>query len=248
MGVRTDAGGAAGVDLSAIAEDLIPSVHNTYNIGTSAKQWAAIWVALALVTSLTIGGVINLSNQSGVLFVNASTRINGSLFVDGNVSAVNISVSGFYFGDGSKLTGISGDNASWNQSGANKLYAPNTTAGIQHLLNATGVYSTYNLTYDGYALNVSINYTLQTYNTYDGRWTATFNASYASFNTTANIQALGATIGNYFNQNLNTTNGPTFKNLTLTGNLSVADRSFFTNNITVSKCIIFNSGGAICSG
>jgi len=41
-----------------------------------------------------------------------------------------------------------GGNASWNESYAYSLYAPNTTSGIQHLLNATGIYSTYNATYD----------------------------------------------------------------------------------------------------
>ena len=45
---------------------------------------------------------------------------------------------------------VTGDNASWNQSGADLLYAPNTTEGIQVLINDTGVYSTYNVTYDGH--------------------------------------------------------------------------------------------------
>lgn len=63
-----------------------------------------------------------------------------------------------------------GENASWNQSLANTLYAPNTTAGIQYLLNATGIYSTYNATYDAYALNVSKNYTKITFDTYNATW------------------------------------------------------------------------------
>jgi hypothetical protein len=44
----------------------------------------------------------------------------------------------------------SGDNQSWNESFARGLFAPNTTAGIQYLLNSTGVYSTANDTYQNY--------------------------------------------------------------------------------------------------
>ncbi|GAH00875.1 unnamed protein product, partial [marine sediment metagenome] len=40
------------------------------------------------------------------------------------------------------------ENASWNESGANILYAPNTTEGIQYLINDTDVYGTHNATYD----------------------------------------------------------------------------------------------------
>ena len=46
--VETGAGGMSRVDLSKIAEDLIPAETNIYNIGLSDKQWAAIWVAIAL--------------------------------------------------------------------------------------------------------------------------------------------------------------------------------------------------------
>ncbi len=118
--VETGAGGMSRVDLSKIAEDLIPAETNIYNIGLSDKQWAAIWVAIALVTSLVIGGSIALSNVDGVLFVNASTEINGSLFIDENItidgnltmlgtiadfSNANVTAS-YFIGDGSQLHGI----------------------------------------------------------------------------------------------------------------------------------------------
>lgn len=93
------------------------------------------------------------------------------------------------------------DNASWNQSFANTLYAPNTTTGIQYLINATGVYSTYNDTYAGLINNASY---LSTYNATYHTWaynqtTATFNLYNStwdnrglinSVNTTGNIQGL----------------------------------------------------------
>jgi len=54
----------------------------------------------------------------------------------------------------------------------------NTTLNIQNLLNDTGVYSTYNSTYDSYSLNVSRNWTAMTYSGYDASWTSTYNATY----------------------------------------------------------------------
>jgi len=88
--VSTGAGGQAKVDLSNIAEDLIPEVHNTYNIGSSTKNWAAIYAVIAILTSIVIGGVVSISTIDSVLFINASTMINGSL----NVLGDNITVGG----------------------------------------------------------------------------------------------------------------------------------------------------------
>lgn len=48
------------------------------------------------------------------------------------------------------ITSIGG-NSSWNESYAGGLYAPNTTAGIQYLINSTNIYSTYNATYNSLA-------------------------------------------------------------------------------------------------
>ena len=85
-------GGKGGIDHSAVAENIIPSADDTYDLGSSAKRWAALYVVLALVTSLTIGGAVKLSTVGNVLFINDSTQIQGdltindSLFViDGNV-------------------------------------------------------------------------------------------------------------------------------------------------------------------
>ncbi len=55
---------------------------------------------------------------------------------------------------------IGSGNSSWNQTFANTLYAPNTTAGIQALLNSTGIYSTFNSTYDANQANASFNQSL----------------------------------------------------------------------------------------
>ncbi len=95
----------------------------------------------------------------------------------------NINISGILYGD-------------WNGS---SLYAPNTTLGIQALLNASGVYSiplTINTTGNignlinntiSIISNLSINQYLILAN---ASYLRTDNASYDSFNTTVNIQAL----------------------------------------------------------
>ncbi|KKK86657.1 hypothetical protein LCGC14_2761050 [marine sediment metagenome] len=123
-------------DFEALPHDIIPEVHNTYNLGSDSKMWAALWVVLALVTSITIGGAINLSAIDGVLFINASSEINGSLTVlDNAIIGGNLTVSGgnvditngnvtadYYFGDGSQLHGI--------QHGSLVLYLINNASDI----------------------------------------------------------------------------------------------------------------------
>ncbi len=118
--VETSAGGFHQPDFGALAADLIPAEDNTYDLGSEDYNWAAIWVALAFVTSIVIGGGIALSNIDGVLYVNASTEINGSLFIDENLtidgnltmlgtiadfSDANVTAS-YFIGDGSQLHGI----------------------------------------------------------------------------------------------------------------------------------------------
>ena len=99
--------------------------------GTSDNKIAAIWIALAMVTSLTIGGVIGLSNVDSWLYINSSTWVNGSmnisedLFVNGTVTAgaldiQNLSVENMNF---TNLT-ITGDifNISADETYVNALF------------------------------------------------------------------------------------------------------------------------------
>jgi len=107
-----------------------------------------------------------------------TNNFNGSGWFNttGNISAA------FFFGDGSQLQNLpSGDNASWNQSLADTLYAPNTIVGIQELINGTGVYSTYNATYTTWAYNQTapaISYTNSVVSANNASWTSTYNATY----------------------------------------------------------------------
>ena len=118
--VETSAGGFHQPDFEALPHDIIPEVHNTYNLGSNSKKWAYIYAVIAVLTSITLGGIYLGATAGGLFYVNASTQINGSLDVLGDITASgNITVLGdniqildgnmtadFYFGDGQFLTGI----------------------------------------------------------------------------------------------------------------------------------------------
>jgi len=100
--VRTSA--TTKTDLSAIMEDLKPLEDAVKNLGAPDKRWNYIYGVIAVLTALMIGTVYIYQTTEGVLFINASTEINGSLNVRDNVSAAN------FYGDGSGLTGVGGGN------------------------------------------------------------------------------------------------------------------------------------------
>ena len=104
--VETGASGIRKIDLGAVDQDIIPDLDDTRDLGSAAKRWAALYVILALVTSLTIGGVVKLTTTNFGLIINDSTNIQGDLDIDNNLSAINITASGFFFGNGSQLTDI----------------------------------------------------------------------------------------------------------------------------------------------
>jgi len=102
-----------------------------------------------------------------------------TLTVNFNETKLNTTIGQYV----SNLTGQAG-NTSWNESYADTLYAPNTTVGIQSLINGTGVYSTYNSTYDEIVGNNSyLNEKLTSVNlttaSYDGN---IINGSYSGYN------------------------------------------------------------------
>jgi len=293
MDVQTSAGGMARVDLSKIAEDLVPSVTNTYNIGLSDAQWAAIWVAIAIVTSITIGGAIGLSNVDGWLFVNASTQVNGSmnisedLFVEGNVTA------DYYIGNASLMDGlptpdnsswneswaatlfanisVTGDNESWNESWGNFLYrlqSWDNLTGIPHATPSDGDITHFSLADEIYDWVIGLTYATTTY-------VDDLVATYTHLtNFTDDLGNRGYTHLTNFSDDLgnrgytdlvNFTNSPgyltsytetdpqwsgnetnvAFKNEV---NVFTENQNHTGQNISTIDCIIFDSGGEICSG
>lgn len=227
MDVRTSAAGTAPVDFENIKSDVIAAVDNTYDLGSIDKKWAYLWVAIAMVTSLTIGGVIGLSNVNGLLFVNASTQINESLWVVDNITGVNITASGYFFGDGSKLTGISVSETDPYWTGNQSSYS--TTATILGFSYWNNSYATFNKTYADtlYSL-ISEPLWTTNFSAYNSSWSSTYNATYD-----AKVSFPG------WDSNLAWINA---------SNTFTANQNLATKNITAIKCIIFDSGGKICSG
>jgi len=247
--VETGAGGQAKVDLSKIAEDLVPGVTNIYNVGSDEKQWAAIWVAIALVTSLTIGGVIGLTNIDSILFINASTSVNGSMNIseDLNVSGTltagsfditNLTIENMNF---INLT-LTGDvfNISATETYVNDLF-PNEYC--------TSDLGSIGLRWDNgyFCHNVSAEYfigsgefltgivTTETdplwtanYTAYNSSWSLTYNATYDA---KVSFPGWDANLA-WINQT----------------NIFTANQNLTGQNITAIDCIIFDSGGKICSG
>lgn len=104
--VETGASGIRKIDLGAVDQNIIPDIDNTRDLGSSAKQWATLFVVLALMGSLVVGGTVKLTTTTFGLIINDSTNIQGDLDIDNNLTALNITASEFYFGNGSKLTDI----------------------------------------------------------------------------------------------------------------------------------------------
>lgn len=126
MGVETGASGKSFPGFGAIDEDLVPDADATRDIGEEDTRFNYIYVVIAILTSMTIGGIY-LYSEGGIFYINASTHVNGSLTVDGWVNATYF--NGTYYGDGSGLYDVPGSNASFNQSHTDTLYADISVTG-----------------------------------------------------------------------------------------------------------------------
>jgi hypothetical protein len=78
----------ANIDLSAVAQNIFPSVDNVYSLGSAEKRWKDIYVGPG---SLYVGGVkIELDPATNSLsIVNAQTQEPIKLVVGGTVNAIN---------------------------------------------------------------------------------------------------------------------------------------------------------------
>jgi len=271
MDVETGAGGIAKTDLGNIKEDIIAAVDDAYDLGSEDKKWAAIWVALAFVTSLVIGGAISLTNVDGVLFINASTEINGSLnisedlFVNGTIVAgtldiQNLSVENMNF---TNLT-ITGDlfNISATETYVNALF-PNeycTSDLGSDALRWNDGYFCGNLTAGYFVGDGSFLTNLPAGNETDPYWLANYSIFLTHITwaeaTNGTLAELSTILGfSYYNS----TNPQTELDPYWTGNetnvafknevnLFTANQNLTAVNISTMDCIIFDSGGTICSG
>ena len=134
--VQTGATGRPFPGWEDVAEDIIPAVDDTYDLGAEDKRWAYIYAVIAVLTSLVIGGIYVGATTEGYFFINATTEVNGSLFINENITIngnltmlgtiadfSNANVTGaYFFGDGSQLHGI--------QHGALALFLLNNASDI----------------------------------------------------------------------------------------------------------------------
>lgn len=181
--VETDSTGRTFPGWGKVPEDIIPKTDETYDLGTANKRWAYLYAVIAILTSMVIGGIYLGATTEGYFLINATTQINGSLNVNENITASNITAD-YYFGNGSQLTDIT--------------------------LTETDPYWSANYT----ALNDT--------------WSSTYNATYD-----AKVSFPG------WDANL------AWENQT---NIFTANQNLTGQNITAIDCIIFDSGGRICSG
>lgn len=93
--------GGGSVDLSAVSEDIKPDADVTRDLGSDTKRWAYVYAAIAILSSMVIGGLF-VDSSGNVLMINGSLQVNGSITALDNITA------DYYYGDGSKLTGLAG--------------------------------------------------------------------------------------------------------------------------------------------
>ena len=76
---------SGGNSLQSLAEDIIPAIDDTYDLGSLSKKWAFIYATIAVLGSIVIGGVIGLQNIDEILFVNATTNFSSDVYINGSL-------------------------------------------------------------------------------------------------------------------------------------------------------------------
>jgi len=84
--VRTSGSGRRDPDLSAHAGDIKPSADATYDLGGTSLRWNYLYAVIAVLTSLTVGGIYVATTSGGWFFINETTMINGSLNLTGDLN------------------------------------------------------------------------------------------------------------------------------------------------------------------
>ena len=87
-------GASSRFDPTDFPDDIIPSDDDTFDLGSDTKKWAALYAVLAIITSMTIGGIYLSSSLEGVFLINASTYVNGSFEVSGNTTLDTLTATG----------------------------------------------------------------------------------------------------------------------------------------------------------
>jgi len=138
----------------------LPSITNLFDIGSSSLFWNNMYINKIFATDWT-NVTITESQVSDADWWDASDDVDDDEIAEGKIGfSTSCSAGNHLYVSGNDLAcEADAGNSSFNQTLTDTLYAPNTTAGIQALINNTDVYSTYNATYAGYATDgVTIKY------------------------------------------------------------------------------------------
>ena len=138
---KSYADGLLGVNLAAVEEDILPKIDDTYDLGSQAKRWSAIYAVVAVLTFATIGGIYIGATATNMLEFNASAVFNGSITARDNITA------SFYFGNVSLTTGL--PKYAIHNSSANLTLKTNVYECFE---NCSAVYIVYN----GTALRIKV--------------------------------------------------------------------------------------------
>ena len=85
--------GSAGVDLSAVAQDIVPDGNNTRSLGSASKRWADLFLSGS---TIDLGGSTISSDGTGTVTISSTgvTLPEGSKDATGNVLATADAVTG----------------------------------------------------------------------------------------------------------------------------------------------------------
>lgn len=104
-----------GADLGAVDQDIVPAIHDTYDLGNVLKKWRGAYFS----DEININGFSLKINNSGILSIN-DQQIGGSndLDLDGGAASTFYDPNGLNIDGGSASTVFSASEFSINGGGA----------------------------------------------------------------------------------------------------------------------------------
>ena len=135
----------ADIDLSNVAQDIVPSQTRTYDIGTETKRWNR--VIADHIISETVTSTIETSNITAA--TNGEVRINGDVFVTGNINTPDgvidfEQIDSNLISSGDKVYDIGNVSHAWNDA-----YMRRMNVNYIRPLNASNVFVDSNLVVAG---------------------------------------------------------------------------------------------------
>jgi len=153
VGLYMDTDGIINISKNTyFGENIYPQTTLSSDIGSGTNRFSTLYVQNISAEDINTYNLIASINVTSDNYCNSTNCYSIGQLLNNTEGSINYTLETFNaynstWDNRALINAISGGNASWNQSLTDTLYAPNTTAGIQSLINSTGVYSTYNATY-----------------------------------------------------------------------------------------------------